>query len=46
MKIQQQQQYKFDTPLGEKVLRFTSKTPERFRSKVGLYYSWLAGFRQ
>jgi len=32
--------YKFDTPLGEKILRFTSKTPERFKAKVqqkGLY---------
>ena len=32
------ERYKFDTPLGEKVLRFTSKTPERFRAKNGLCY--------
>jgi len=26
--------YKFDTPLGEKILRFTSKPPERFLAKA------------
>lgn len=29
----QESRYKFDTPLGEKILRFTTKPPDRFQTK-------------